>query len=73
MGRNPRASVFVDHVTLHMNDTLTVYFHQGDPFNPNMVQLEMRVNEHGEIELFCDENMKVQPFSLWTLMPIDRA
>lgn len=69
MARIPRAAVDIRQVGIQRKETLTIYFHKGTFDEPELVQLEARVNDSGEIELFCNEPLQVRPFSEWSHWP----
>ena len=71
MNCKPIATTFVERVTIRANETLTLFFHQGNAYKPTLVLLEARVTETGEIELFCNEPLTVQPFSEWAILQTD--
>lgn len=69
MARKPTATVDIRQVIVKRKEALIVSFHKGDDLEPELVQFEARVNDKGEIELFCDEPLTVKPFSEWSHWP----
>ena len=63
---NPQATITNYHnIRLQRGATLTIWLNTGTFPELDMVQIEIRVTEHGVIELFCDKDIDFKDFKNW--------
>ena len=61
----PKASVSIESLVVRPRETITLWCSLGIPSNPHALQIEVRVTDARKVEVFCDEELDIKPFSEW--------